>query len=212
MADVTQFYPGIGVNGITKKYIDNLDGTHSEAMSTAVAPAASELHIGSVTGISVNPSTTLTRPNDTTAYASGDLVANSTTASAVAALQFTVARVAGGSFQILKGRLSKTKVDITNAAFRLHLFGADPTSPDPTNGDNGAFVPSAAASYLGAIDFTSMILFTDGAAGNGAPLVGSSIVVDLSSGQVIYGLLEARGAYTPAAQEVFTLTLEVFQD
>jgi hypothetical protein len=32
---------------------------------------------------------------------------------------------------------------------------------------------------------------------------------DLPAGKKIYGLLEARAAYTPAAQEVITVSLEI---
>jgi hypothetical protein len=172
--------------------------------------AAGENIIGKTAGIVATPSTTVTRPANTTAYVVGQLVANSTTAGSVTALQFTASRLAAGSATIRRGRLSKTSTSTTNAAFRLHLFSASPLAP--TNGDGGAFVPVGAANYLGALDVTSMIACTDGAAGNGAPLIGSDITFALSSGTTIYGLLEARGAYTPTSSEVFTAYLEIFQN
>lgn len=162
--------------------------------------------VATVGGIIANPSANFTRPSDTTAYASGDLVANSTTAGSVAPMQFTAARVAEGSFMVRKCRLWKSGTSITNSAFRLHLWTASPT---PTNGDNGAFVATGSATYIGALDIPSMIAFSDGAAGNGVPLTGSELSVKLSSGQVIYGLLEARGAYTPGNAESFAVVLEV---
>lgn len=152
----------------------------------------------------------MTRPNDTTAYASGDLVANSTTAGSVAALQFSVARLAAGAGAIRRARIRKSGTSVTSAAFRLHLFLAAPATI--TNGDNGAFSVSGSADYLGALDVTVDRAFTDGAVGLGVPLSGSEINFQLASGQVIYGLLEARAAYTPAAQEQFTVSLEVYQD
>lgn len=153
----------------------------------------------------INASATFTRPNDTTTYAGGDLVANSTTAGSVTPMAFTVAPVPAGSFFVRRCRLYKSGANVNNAAFRLHLWSVSPT---PANGDNGAFSTSGSASYLGALDVPSMLAFTDGAAGSGYPLVGSSITVKLSSGQIVYGLLEARGAYPPAASEVFTAVLE----
>ncbi len=36
--------------------------------------------------------------------------------------------------------------------------------------------------------------------------------VKLASGQIVYALLEARGAYAPGNAEVFTLTAEALQD
>ena len=47
---------------------------------------------------------------------------------------------------------------------------------------------------------------------NGITQAGYPVTVDLASGITIYGLLEARGAYAPTAQEVFTITLEVEQE
>ena len=44
------------------------------------------------------------------------------------------------------------------------------------------------------------------------PLIGSDISVKLASGTSLFGLLEARAAYTPANAEQFTITLEAFQD
>ena len=162
-----------------------------------------------ISGNTLNPVATVTRPADTTAYASGDLVANSTTALSVTPMSFTVSASSGGGTSIFKMRMSKTGTGVTNAAFRLHLFGVSPTV---TNGDNGAFLPSQAANYLGALDVPSMTAFSDGAVGNGFPMIGSAILYKPSSGTVIYGLLEARGAYTPASAEVFTCTLEVLPD
>ena len=56
------------------------------------------------------------------------------------------------------------------------------------------------STYVGAIDFSSSnaLAFSDGAGINGAPLIGSDISVKLASGTSLFGLLEARAAYTPA--------------
>lgn len=148
------------------------------------------------------------RPADTTAYASGDLVANSTTAGSVVPMTFSVGRVSGGAGMIRRVRLRKTGTSTTNAAFRLHLYR---TSPTPSNGDNGAWLTNQAANYIAAIDITVGMAFTDGASGNGVPNVGSEINFKLASGTDIYGLLEARGAYTPASGETFTIEIEVLQ-
>ncbi len=150
------------------------------------------------------PTTSFTRPADTTAYA-----ANSTTAASIVPMSFTVARVAAGGGMIRRCRLRKSGTGITNALFRLHLYKA---SPVPTNGDNGAWLTDQAANYVGAMDITFDRVFSDGAAGNGVPLSGSELNFKLASGQIVYGILEARGVYTPASAEVFTVTLEVLQD
>jgi hypothetical protein len=153
-----------------------------------------------------NPAASFTRPNDTTAYASGDLVANSVTAGSVLPLSFALGNAYGvGQFRINRARLAKSGTGVTNASFRVHLYAAQPT---PANGDNGAWSTDQAGKWLGNIDVTSMLAFTDGAAGTGSLPAGSEGLIRLPAGATVYALLEARAAYTPAAQEVFTITLE----
>jgi hypothetical protein len=136
-----------------------------------------------------------TRPSDTTAYASGDLVANSTTAGSVVPLSFPVAP---GGRQIRRVRIQTSSTNVTNAAFRLHLYGA---SPVPANGDNGAWSTSKAADYLGSIDVTVDKAFTDGAVGTATGEINFG-------GPTLFGLIEARGAYTPTSAGVFNVSLE----
>jgi len=179
-------------------------------MLTAASLAAGENFIGIAGGVIARPSANFTRPADTTAYASGDLVANSTTAGSVTAMSFTVARVAAGNGMIRRARIRKSGTSTSGATFRLHLYNAAPSTI--TNGDNGAFSTSGVADYLGAIDVNVDRAFTDGAAGNGLPITGAEINFKLASGTTIVGLLEARGAYTPGNAEVFTVDLEVIQN
>jgi hypothetical protein len=150
-----------------------------------------------------------TRPADTTAYASGDLVANSTTAGSVVPMPFAVARSRRVGVKIHRCRLRKSGTGITNASFRLHLYTSSPVC---ANGDNGPWSTDKAATYLGAFDITVDKAMTDGAAGNGTVNVGSDIHVLMAGSATIYGLLECRGVYTPASAEAFTVTLEVAQD
>lgn len=152
-----------------------------------------------------------TRPSNTTAYASGDLVANSVTNTSVTPISLALARTEGGTVQIRRARLLKSQAGTTNAAFRVHFFTSSPTV---TNGDNGAFEPAAHAGYVGSVDIpnANFVGFTAGAQGNGAPLVGQEITATAASGsKVIYALVEAKAAYTPASAETFTLTVEALQ-
>ena len=152
-----------------------------------------------------NPSSSFTRPADTTAYASGDLVANSTTAGSVTPLSFTLGGYSALSqFRLVRARISKTGTSATNANFRLHLYTA---SPVPANGDNAAWSTTQAANWVGNIDVTSMLAFTDGCCGTGSLPAGSEAFLRFN-GNVLYGLLEAKAAYTPASGEVFTVTIE----
>lgn len=163
-------------------------------------------------GAIANPSASFALPNSATTYAIGDLIANSATAGSVTPLSFAnVARVAAGAASIVKARLSKTGTGITGAAFELDLFSASPTV---ANGDDGAYLPNQAASFLGTFQFgtTSMRVHSDGVACNGVTASGYPITVDLSSGTTIYGLIRAAGAYVRTAGETFTVTLEVEQE
>lgn len=143
-----------------------------------------------------------TRPADITAYADGDAVANSTTAGSVTPLTFSGV----GPGEIVRAGIIKSGVSVTNASFRLHLFSNGTITA--ANGDNAAFSTNKAANYLGSFDITVGRAFTDGAAGYGVPTSGQGssmpVVQDL-----IYGLLEAKGAYTPASAEVFTVALDI---
>jgi len=159
--------------------------------------------------LKIQPATsTITRPADTTAYASGDLVANSTTAGSVAALQFAFPQAAGSTGDIRAARLQKSGATATNAQFRLHLFTAAPTFTSA--GDNSALGTVLVATdkgYLGYIDITAMTAASDCCFGMGAPDNARGSIPFTTTGTTLYGVLEARAAYTPASAEVFTVAL-----
>lgn len=150
------------------------------------------------------------RPADTTQYAIGDLVADTTTAGEVVPLAF-----AGGPALVRRAMLTKDDDDTTSASFRLHLFASDPVASAPENGDNGALsLNTGIAAYLGSLDFAfgtaPDIYATAGNVAIGVPLQGSEIFVPASV-NTLYGLVEARGAYTPASGETFSATLELLR-
>jgi hypothetical protein len=150
------------------------------------------------------------RPGNTTAYSSGQLVANSVTAGSVVPLAFTVGgNSMPGQFRLSRIRLFKSGTTSANAQFRLHLYSV---APVPANGDGGNWSTSGAAGYLGSIDVASMKAFTDGCCDVGDDAAGSEHWIRLASGTTFYGLLEARAAYAPAANEQFTVTLETVEE
>lgn len=166
--------------------------------------------------VSANPfaivSANFTRPADTTAYASADLVANSTTAGSVVPMSFTTAaRTTAGSGQVLGARLKKSTNTTANASFRLHLYKASPTC---TNGDNGAWLTDQSG-YIGSIDLdisgSNGRVFSDPAAEVVAGPAVTLPIIFAATATTIYGLLEARGSYTPGNAEVFTVELEISQ-
>lgn len=181
-------------------------GAKTAANSLSTTPATDAVFI--TANVNVNPTANFTRPADTTAYASGDTVANSVTAGSVTPLTLTAARVAAGTFMCHRLKLHKSGTSVTNAAFRVHLFKTSPTS---ASGDNAAISMTGVAGYLGYVDIVIDQAFTDGAAGFSS-LAMSDTIVSLASGTSLFALLEARAAYTPISAEVFTLTAEITQD
>lgn len=187
-----------------------LDRLKTLATLLAAPTPAGELHIGEVGGNSAVAGGSFTRPANTTAYASGQLVANSTTAGSVVPIPCAVARKNAGTGVITGVRLSKSNASLTNASFRVHLFK---TSPTTTAGD-GANIASAvngvASVALGYVDVTMDQAYSDGAKGFTA--IQAKAFDAAASSQNIYALIEARGAYTPASGETLTLALEALRD
>ncbi len=150
-------------------------------------------------------SASFTRPNDTTQYGSGDLIANSTTAGSVSPMTFVIPY--GRGFKLQRVGLLHSATTVTDAQFRIHLYKDSPTC---ANGDNSAW-STTVSGYLGYVDIDGQNqAFSDdgmayGVYVNNSVFAPMCILTDVD--QKVYGLLEARDTYTPAAQEVFTLTL-----
>jgi hypothetical protein len=142
---------------------------------------------------------TFTRPNDTTAYASGDLVANSTTAGSVTPLAFTLPSRRAKVYGV---KITKSAAAVTNAKFKLHIYKSSPT---PANGDNGAW-STTSSGWVGSIDVDmSVNTFTDTNTASSTNSTTAPIVFTATG--TVYGLLTATAAYTPAAQETISVSL-----
>lgn len=160
-------------------------------------------------------SATLTRPNDTTQYAIGDVVANSTTAPVAIAFAGVV-RDHNGTNEIKKAFMIDSANQSTKGDFELWLFHTAPTMDN----DNAAFTPTDAE----LLNLVAVITFagadavvgdaTSGAGGNavyfGKFKSTSSIVGTKASAKALHGVFVARNTYTPVAQEAFTF--ELFMD
>lgn len=142
-----------------------------------------------------------TRPNDTTAYAANDLVANDTTAGSVAALAFTGATLTGNGGTGIIEHYMLAKGGAAAATIRAHFLK---TNHAVTNGDNGAFTLTALDldNYIG---YHDVVLDSLTANGGGAMGVSQTPPLDyeLSSGDTIYVLHEALVAFTPTAQSSY---------
>jgi hypothetical protein len=173
-------------------------------------PGTSNAVFPTVSGdIIINPSNSFTRPANTTAYASGQLVANSVTAGSVVPLTWTASRVATGNFRVTRARMSLSSKSVTNTNFRLHLFNL---TTGVSNGDGASFVPSLAADEVCEMDITVALAGADVSMGYGASNQGVACDVALGSGSSLFGLIEARAAYTPASGETVLVVLEIHQN
>jgi hypothetical protein len=199
-----------------ERFDDRCDASGRLVVVADSAQVAGEAHLGQVGGTTalIAASATIARPGDTTAYASGDLVANSVTAGSVAALSFAAAaRITAGNGKVVGARIQKSNNVITNAAFRLHLFSVVPTFTSA--GDNSALstvVVASAKGYLGYIDIPAMTGFSDVAWGTGAPDNARNSLPFVAVAQTLFGIVEVRGAYTPGNAEVFTVSIMVEQN
>lgn len=160
-------------------------------------------------GLTIVQSASFTRPADTTAYTSGDVVGNSTTPSAVAPLEFAgMVRAA-----IHSGILYGVEMDDQNNAptpgeFELWLFKASLT----VGADN---VPAQAswndsANLLAVVPLYTSYLLNQNAGGAGIRRYQSGflgIPYTAAANGSLYGILVARSAYTPIASEAFRITL-----
>jgi hypothetical protein len=186
-----------------------------KALLTGINLAASANHIGEVGGRSIAATASFTRPADTSAYAVGDLIANSTTAASVVPMALAVARINGGTGIIRKLRLKTNDAAWKNAVVRVHLFELSPTV---TVGDNGVFnaaetLACTESSYIGYADVTLGKQFSDSVKGFAMPGEGVEwTFVAAAASQNVYALLEARTALTPASAALFTLSAETHQN
>lgn len=154
----------------------------------------------------------VTRPNDTTQYAVGDVIAAGTPVP----LTFTnVVLSNNGSNRIVKAMALDSAAQATKAQIDLYLFDTTLT----VDADNAAFTPTDAelAKLVAIIRFDTFVTgdATSGAGGNavafGKNLEGfqETPIRAAVGSRTLYGVAVARNTYTPVADEVFTFTLWV---
>ena len=134
------------------------------------------------------------------AYTDGDIVSKD--AAGVASPLHWDMQTGGG--QVMVANVSTNYASITNAQFKLHLWGTLPTFTAADNAALSTKYPVYGSDYLGSMIVTLDQLGSDGASGVAYPTVGQSIVFD---GGDLYGILEAKAAYTPSAGQAFKIRL-----
>ena len=151
-----------------------------------------------------------TRPADTTAYAAGDVIADSTSAPTV----ITFSRATSDSVSTIQQAIIVTSASVaTKPDLELWLFD---TTVTPDN-DNAVFTPTDAElrTLIGVIAFPVASFkvgdATAGAGGNSICDVQTLNIQINSTPQVnaIYGVLVVRNAYVPVSAERFDIRLKI---
>lgn len=162
-----------------------------------------------------------TRPADTTAYASGDVIANSTSAATVMTFPNCAEPGKGGcirSVLLMDGAAQATKLNAD-----LFLFSVTPVS---YGNDNGAFVPTDAEmkNLIGVVSLdgttAANLKVGDATVGDGGNVLiqqtGLAVPFQCAPGSAsagadsnLYGVLIARNAYTPVSAETFRVQLGI---
>ncbi len=155
--------------------------------------------------------TSFTRPNDTTAYAVDDAIANATSGASV--LTFAgMARNTGMGGTIVGAALLIANKATVAAEFHLMLYDTSPTAQN----DNAAFAHGANdLGYLvGTLMFTPALM-TDQGGGSYPFRVYQAVNLPLTyrcAATGLYGLLKTRTAYTPAAQTLYRIRMDVIKE
>lgn len=163
-----------------------------------------------ISPLGTNPTSTLTLPATTTAYAAGSLMASSATAGSVVVPSFAIATSAGSA---AIPRLRLTTNDATSTAWggagvAIDLWSAAPTF---TNGDRGVFLPATGvAGHLGTYTCAFSAEYGDGAYSECSPSTGNFILPKLASGTSIFWTARTTSVSgVTGASKVFTLTAEL---
>ncbi|HYF36197.1 MAG TPA: hypothetical protein VD994_12965 [Prosthecobacter sp.] len=176
---------------------------------------ASENHLGEVGLRHIRVQGSFTRPANTTAYATGDVMNDSTSAPTVATIT-NVARKPGAGGRIVSAQLHSSQ-NGTWADIDVFIFSATIASP---GNDNAAFTPSDAEM----LTLQTVLKFpaANAVIGNATAAAGGNSFIPLpdlsrvfqcaANTTTLYWVPVARGSYTPVSAEVFTLVLGVETD
>lgn len=192
------------VSGVHYQKIKVVDGTADSTTPMKVNSDGAAWVAG--LGFPVTIKVDVTRPADTTAYAVGDCISNSTSAPTSGGFTFSnAARKSGGSIYITDLRIATSADPATRLAGEVFIFDQATTNIN----DNAAFAVSDAEikNCVGVIPFS---LFDSGNNGY-AHVSGLGILATCSGSADLRFLIRTRNAYTPASDEVFSFMLSGFQ-
>lgn len=161
--------------------------------------------VNALSSIAPVVSASYTRPNDTTAYAANDIISDST----ATPTNLTIATgLTSGSSAIIT--CARIRVDISAipagmGGFRVALFGSEPTAIN----DNAAFdlIDADKAKLLDIIDIDTPIDLGSRLYGTTKNINSHIQLTDAN----LYAQLITKNAYTPSAQDVFTIYLGLME-
>lgn len=158
-----------------------------------------------------------TRPSDTTQYSAGDAVSDedTTTATAATFVLPNMGAMAGMGGVIHSVTLHKTDQDQTGADFDIYFFKSAVAG---TGFEDNAAIAITDAEWQTCVGFVSLTALNDVVSvANGDLYCRSNLDLPYECGAdagavvaPLYFVIVARGTYTPASAEVFTLTVGAF--
>lgn len=152
-----------------------------------------------------------TRPADTTQYSAGDAVSdNATTPTAATFVLTGMAGISRGGGKITGVWLHKSDQDLTGADFDVYFFD---TQPAAAGWEDNAAIAITDAEWKQCVGFVQLTAAADGVSVVTGDLFGKTnldIAYQCASGSTsLYPVIVARGTYTPASGETFTLRVGV---
>lgn len=212
MAQNTDTYFGTpgggGVNGSVGMCLNAASKAVPCSDPSALASPTSGAYFTDVVG------STITRPNDTTAYVANETVCLAKTVTACVPGTIAIASANAGKQMITRVTLLKSGSSVTTATFVLWFFSAAPGLATPTQFDSTAYTGPRAAdmpNYLGNANCASPVVTSDTTTQvwyectlSNPNTSGALVAQALAGSKNIDYLLSVTSAYTPVANETFT--------
>ena len=158
---------------------------------------------------------TITRPDNTTPYSTGDRICTTTSTTDTGSVFLGLGETMYGNGYVTKCKLFTNASGFT-AALRLHLYtlaSGQTIATGTTVGDNVAIsiLYADASKYVGFIDLTTWV----STAGSTFSIVDTERLCfqsaafrgELAGRGTFVGILEAKGGFTPAASQQFQIEL-----
>jgi hypothetical protein len=172
-----------------------------QGVNAGVPAPAIAFSSGSIT----NPPSSFSRPANTTPYATGNLIANSSATSAIVVPSFPILSSGGGVIIPRLRVITNASSGWNNVQLSINLWSAAPTY---FSGDGLAYsVATGAASWLAnfSVILTQLV---DGAVGSGILTAGNGAAIKLRSGTIFYDIHILNSA-TPISTQTFSVVPEL---